>query len=200
MAVFADSGRGRLTEAEPIGLLTEGAAGIAVIVLAIIAISGVSVEILASIATIVIGAGLMVQGFNSAAEHAKAMPAEASAAAGAEPTSDVMVDFVAGVTGIVLGILALIGVNAAHLVPAALIVFGASLLLSGTLSFGERGTAAAGGAEVLTGLAAVVLGILSLVLPESWMLVLVGFIAVGATMLMVSASFSGAMSRLLTSA
>jgi hypothetical protein len=196
MAVFADSGRGRLTEAEPIGLLTEGAAGIAVIVLAIIAISGVSVEILASIATIVIGAGLMVQGFNSAAEHAKAVPA----AAGAEPTSDVMVDFVAGVTGIVLGILALIGVNAAHLVPAALIVFGASLLLSGTLSFGERGTAAAGGAEVLTGLAAVVLGILSLVLPDFWMLVLVGFIAVGATMLMVSASFSGAMSRLLTSA
>jgi hypothetical protein len=204
MAIYAESSRGRLTEAEPVGLLTEGAAGIAVIVLAIIALAGVSVEILASIATIVIGAGLMVQGFNSAAEHAKAMavpaPGTQTMAAAAEPTGDVMVDFLAGVTGVVLGILALIGVNAAHLVPAALIVFGGSLLLSGAISMGERGVATAGGAEILTGLAAIVLGILSLVVHESSVLVLVGFLAVGATMLTVSASFSGAVTRLLPTA
>jgi hypothetical protein len=198
MAMLAES-RVRMTEAEPVGLLTEGAAGIAVIVLAVIALAGVSIEVLASIATIVIGAGLMVQGFNSAAEHAKAMTVAAGTTpAVAEPTGDVMVDFLAGVTGVVLGILALVGVNAAHLVPAALIVFGGSLLLSGAISMGERGSAAAGGAEVLTGLAAVVLGILSLVFAAHWILVLVGFLAVGAAMLIVSASFSGGMTRFLT--
>ncbi|MGH7125604.1 MAG: hypothetical protein ACREFI_14610 [Stellaceae bacterium] len=200
MAIYAES-RGRITEAEPVGLLTEGAAGIAVIVLSVIALAGIAVEGLVSIATIVIGVGLMVQAFNSAAEHAKAMTVGAEAGArSVEPTGDVMADCLCGVTGIVLGILALVGINAAHLVPAALIVFGGSLLLSGAMSMGDRGSAAAGGMEILIGMAAIVLGILSLILMASSVLVLVGFIAVGAAMLLVSASFSGAMMRLLTAA
>ena len=70
MAMFQD-GRGLASEAEPLGLLTEGAAGIAVIVLAVIALAGTSSSALASIVTIVIGVGLMVQAFNSAAETSK---------------------------------------------------------------------------------------------------------------------------------
>jgi hypothetical protein len=54
------------TEAEPVGLLTEGAAGIAVIVLAIIGLAGVAAAALAAIATIVIGVGLMVQAVGAA--------------------------------------------------------------------------------------------------------------------------------------
>ena len=200
MAIYAES-RGRMTEAEPVGLLTEGAAGIAAIVLSVVALAGISVESLASIATIVIGLGLMVQAFNSAAEHARAMTAAAEAGPrGVELGGDVMVGGLCGVAGIVLGILALVGINAAHLAPAALIVFGGSLLLSGAASMGDRAAAAAGGMEVLIGVAAIVLGILSLILATSWVLVLVGFIAVGAAMLLVSASFSGAMMRLLTTA
>jgi hypothetical protein len=67
MAMFYE-GRALATEAEPVGLLTEGAAGIAVIVLSIIALTGTSPGPLASIVTIIIGVGLMVQAFNSAAE------------------------------------------------------------------------------------------------------------------------------------
>jgi hypothetical protein len=98
-------------------------------------------------------------------------------------------------------------------VPSALIVFGGALLLSGaiglpprasqsTASDGQRqvvsyqGSAAASGMEILIGIATIVLGILSLVFVGSWVLALVGFIAVGAALLMVSATFGGTMMRL----
>ncbi|MGH7031679.1 MAG: hypothetical protein ACREEZ_14780 [Stellaceae bacterium] len=191
--------------------MTEGAAGIAVIVLAVIALAGISAAVLASIATIVIGVGLMVQAFNSAAESAKI----AHMGAGADIGGEVMVDSLCGVTGIVLGILALVGIATAHLVPAALIVFGGALLLGGAISMRPRnlpmatpgneprivsfqGSAAAGGMEVLIGIAAIVLGILSLILVGSGVLVLVGLLAVGAALLLVSATFSGAVMRMFT--
>jgi hypothetical protein len=217
MATYVER-RGLANDAEPVGLLTEGAAGIAVIVLAIIALAGVSVEGLTSIAAIVIGVGLMVQAFNSAAEHSKMMTASAATAAhGAEFGGDVMVDCMCGLTGIVLGILALVGTGAAHLLPPALIVFGAALLVGGAVSARPRtvavsgpgtevsavtyqGSAAAGGMEILIGLAAIVLGILSLLMTAGWVLLLVGFIAVGAAMLLVSATFSGAVMRLFANA
>jgi hypothetical protein len=208
--------RGLANDAEPVGLLTEGAAGIAVIVLAIIALAGVSAEALTSIAAIVIGVGLMVQAFNSAAEHSKILTANAGTSTqAAEFGGDVMVDCMCGLTGIVLGILALVGINAAHLLPPALIVFGGALLVSGAMAVRPRtlsvsgpgseaavvtyhGSPAAGGMEILIGLAAIVLGILSLLMTGGWVLLLVGFIAVGAAMLLVSATFSGAVMRLFT--
>ena len=212
MAVFVE-GRGLASEAEPVGLLTEGAAGIAIIVLSVIALAGISSGALASIVTIVAGVGLMVQAFNSAAENTKALVASA----GAMPDlgGEVMVDCLCGVTGIVLGVLALVGVNAQYLVPSALIVFGGALLLSGAIGMRPRssqittpggqaqvvsyqGSAAASGMEILIGMAAIVLGILSLVFVGAWVLVLVGFLAVGAALLLISATFSGTVMRLFT--
>jgi hypothetical protein len=214
MAMFQE-GRGLVTEAEPLGLLTEGAAGIAVIVLAVIALAGTASGALASIVTIVVGVGLMVQAFNSAAENSKLMPANAA------PITDlggeVMVGGLSGITGIILGILALVGVNTPYLVPSALIVFGGALFLSGAIGLRPRaaqstapsgqaqavsyqGSAAASGMEILIGIAAIVLGILSLVFVGWWVLVLVGFIAVGAALLMVSATFSGSVMQLFRAA
>jgi hypothetical protein len=213
MAMFQE-GRGLASEAEPLGLLTEGAAGIAVIVLAVIALAGTSSGALASIVTIVVGVGLMVQAFNSAAENSKV-----TAAANAAPTPDlggeVMIGGLSGITGIILGILALVGINPAYLVPSALIVFGGALLLSGAIGLRPRasqsaapggqaqivsyqGSPAASGMEILIGIAAIVLGVLALIFVGSWVLALVGFIAVGAALLMVSATFSGTMMRLFT--
>jgi hypothetical protein len=218
MAVQVESG-GRASDAEPIGLLTEGAAGIAVIVLMVVALAGISTEALASIAAIVIGVGLMVQAFNSAAQAARVTPANVAVSQQSIGLDgEVMVDCLCGLTGIVLGILVLVGISGAHLLPAALIVFGGSLLLSGAISmrprtfpFGSSGTemqfvsyqgpVAAGGVEVLIGLAAIVLGILSLMmLAADSILLLVGFLAVGAALLLVSASFAGAVLRLFTTA
>jgi hypothetical protein len=219
MAMYVENRR-FADEAEPVGLLTEGAAGIATIVLAIIALAGISAGALASIATIVIGVGLMVQAFNSAAEGSKMMTAEMAASQHTAAFGcEVMVDLMCGLTGVVLGILALVGISTAYLVPAALIVFGGALLLSGAISMRPRtfstatsagqtqtvsyqGSAAASGIEVLIGLAAVVLGILSVIFAAtvSWVLVLVGFIAVGAALLLVSATVSNAMLRLFATA
>lgn len=212
MAMFFE-GRALATEAEPVGLLTEGAAGIAVIVLAVIALAGTATGALASIVTIVIGVGLMVQAFNSAAEVSKATAVNTVAMP--DLGGDVMVDLLCGITGIVLGILALVGIHPEYLVPSALIVFGGALLLGGAISMRPRSTqrtgaggetqvvsyqssAAAGGMEILVGIAAIVLGILSLIFMGSGVLVLVGFLAVGAVLLMVSATFSGTVMRLFT--
>jgi hypothetical protein len=212
MATYVE-GRSAASDVEPVGLVSEGVAGIAAIVLAVIALAGVSSGILASIVTIIIGVGLMVQAFNSAAEASRMAPAGVG---GAEVSGEVMVDCLTGIAGIILGILALVGINAAHLVPAALIVFGGALLLSGALELrpgsattaattagpvqmvSYRGSPAAGGMEILIGIAAIVLGILSLIFMSSWVLILVGFIAIGAAMLMVSATFGGAVMRLFT--
>jgi len=217
MTFYAES-RGRVGDVEPIGLLTEGAAGIAVIVLAVVALAGVSAGILASIAAIVIGVGLIVQAFNSAAEETRVTePGTSGGAQAATFGAEVMVDCMCGLTGIVLGILALVGVNPGHLLPPALIVFGGSLLLGGVISMrprtlqvtrsgtetqmvAYRNSPAAGGIEILTGLAAVVLGILSVIMAPSWVLLLVGFLVVGAALMMVSASFAGAALRVFASA
>lgn len=217
MAVYAET-RARIGEVEPFGLLTEGAAGIAVIVLAIVALAGISAELLAAIAAIVIGVGLTVQAFNSAAEEARVMiPGTGAGEQDATLGGEVIVDCMCGFTGIVLGILALVGVHAAHLLPPALIVFGGSLLLSGFISVWPRplrvatagteaqivtyrGSPAAAGVEILVGLAAVVLGILSVIMAPFGVLILVGFLAVGAALLMVSATFAGTAMRLFATA
>jgi len=77
MAVYVE-GNG-IADAEPFGLLTEGAAGIATIVLAIIAIAGISTGALAAITTIIIGVGLIVQAFTAAAEVSRDLNASGTA-------------------------------------------------------------------------------------------------------------------------
>jgi hypothetical protein len=198
MATYVENTAGIAADSEPVGLLTEGAAGIATIVLAIIALAGIATTSLAAIATIVIGVGLMVQGFNTAADNMRVPIAGGFGEFGAE----VMVDCLGGGAGIVLGVLALLGVNAAALMPAALIVFGGALLLSGALAMrpriGSAGSSATGGVELLLGVAAIVLGILSLVLTMSGVLLLVGFITLGAALLIVSATFGATLMRVFT--
>lgn len=222
-------GKSLAAETEPFGLLTEGAAGIAVIVLAIIGLSGTQPGLLAAIATIVIGVGLLVQGFNTAAEYSRVVAPSVSsagvvAASGIDVGGDVMTAFAAGVAGIVLGILGLLSIHTEYLIPAAVIVFGAELLLAGSLSIGrgpmavatptgQTGTtvamrhygssAGASGLEIMVGVAAIILGILSIVFvahltAASAVLALVALIAIGAAMLVVSASFGGAVNRLFS--
>src|SRR5689334_3853939 len=86
MATYVE-GRSAASDVEPVGLVSEGVAGIAAIVLAVIALAGVSTGILASIVTIIIGVGLMVQAFNSAAEASRTAPAGVG---GAEISGEVM--------------------------------------------------------------------------------------------------------------
>ena len=192
-----------------VGPLTEGAAGIAVIVLTILALAAVSSGTLTAIATIVVGVGLFVQATNTGIEYSRAsIAAQSGNGAGDEAAQlggDVSVEVLAGIVGVVLGILALIGAaTAMSLLPAALIVFGGALILAG-MSATRIGRVSAAepaglniaadlapsrGLQVLIGVGAVVLGILAYVLPTGGVLLVVGLLAVGAALLAISANFT----------
>src|SRR5215471_7927824 len=95
---------------------------------AIIALSGTKADILLPIATIVFGAGLLIQGGAMLSEFAQTeATAEASAALSGGGLAGV---FLLGVAGIVLGILALLGVYPLVLTSAATIAFGGALIAS----------------------------------------------------------------------
>lgn len=211
MAMYQTSGAWTDSPSASVGPMTEGAAGIAVIVLAILALAAISSAVLASIATIVIGVGLLIEAANTGMEYAKASRtvAEAGAMQSAQLGADVSVELMCGVTGIVLGVLTLLRAGTVmHLLPAALIVFGAALLLAGfsatTIGTVRRlesatGTAAiaieselapARGIQVLVGITAIVLGILAFVLTGGGTLLMVGLLAVGAALLATSANFT----------
>jgi hypothetical protein len=195
-----------------IGPMTEAGAGLAVMVLAILGLAGVAPAYLAAIATIIVGAALLLQISNTAAEYSWAFGKTGGAmVSAAELGGGMTVGFMAGGVGIVLGILALLGIATAVLLPAALIVFGSTLLLSAgvtaqvswhRIGMSEADTAvqamareaatAASGAQALLGLATLVLGILALTLPGGGALVLVGLLAVGASLLLTSAAVAGA--------
>lgn len=189
------------------GSAIEGLGGIGAVVLAIIGLAGLLPAAMAAIATIVVGAGLLFEGGAIAARYNRilAMTAGKPETEKAEYGSGMTSEFVGGGAGIVLGILALIGIAPAVLLEVAVIVFGATLLLSAgstakLASFGayyrmpgeehrvmreaaDSSIKAAAGAQVLIGIAAVVLGILALLGMQPLTLTLIGLLAVGASLL-----------------
>ncbi len=184
---------------------SEAAAALAVIVLSVLGLVNVAPTAMAGVAAIVIGAGLLLQGTKMAAEYSR-LAGEAGRSDGVQVIGGgITLEFLAGGTGIVLGILSLFA-NVTALAPAALIVFGGTLLLSGgvaarigvpaeatrsadpTAIMIRQSAAAAVGAQVFIGIGAIVLGILSFALTSGATLTLVGLLAVGAGMLMTGAT------------
>jgi hypothetical protein len=160
------------------GSMMEAVGAIATMALAIIGLAGILSPSMAAIATIVLGASLVIEGGSFGA-------AQASAAAGTEfEARDTSAAFLGGVAGIVLGILALLGLAQMTLLAVAIIALGASFLLSG---FGQGSAFGAGaGGHALVGLGAVVLGILAVVGLSPLVLILAALLALGA-----GALFSG---------
>ena len=208
MAVTQE-GRGLLTEAGSMGPLTEAAAGLAVIVLAIVGLANVAPFDLAAIATIIVGAALLLQVANAANEYVLEASKSSVAATSAGFGNAMAGGFMAGGVGIVLGILALLGTGTAQLIAVALIVFGGALLLSAGMTaemswarigpeadavhaMARQAATAAGGAQALIGLAVAILGILALLQIQVGALILVGFLALGASLLLTSAAVAGA--------
>jgi hypothetical protein len=190
------------------GSMIQVIGGIAAVVLAILGLSHVVPFYLAAIATIVVGAGLLFQGGSLAAgfEQFAEQSGEQEGMGGG-----MTVEFMGGVSGIVLGILALLDIVPTVLLGAAAIVFGATLIL-GSLATAQmrsmipsphlataRSVAsgsliAVAGGQTLVGVAAIVLGILTLVYFTSlvsWSLILVAMLIVGAAMLCSGAAITG---------
>lgn len=190
--------------------LSETVGAIAVIVLSIIGLAGTAPGAMIAIATIVIGAAILMQGANTASEYAEMFAVEGAGLASPGPVGGgITLEFLAGGAGVVLGILALLTLATGVLSAAALIVFGGTLLLSAgataraselqteaaTLSMSARAllrqtAGVASGAQIMIGLGAIVLGILALVGLHVAILILVGQLAISGALLTVSAGNS----------
>lgn len=194
---------------EHTALTTEFLLALGAVVLSILGIVGVFPTYLAAIAVIGLGAILLFQSASVVLQYSELLY-EAGATnkvSVARVCRGITAEFMAGMAGIVLGVLALLRIVPMTLLSVAVITYGGTLLLtSGELvwlnSFDAKEnemvrqlmhsmSLAAAGAQVLVGLAALVLGILGLVGITSTLMVLVALLATGASILLRSSSLDG---------
>lgn len=193
----------------------EAIGGIGGLILAILGLAGVLSLVLAEVATIAIGASMLVEGGIVGARIRKLLSeVGGGTAATAEVGGGMSVEILGGLGGIVLGILALLGIVPTMLMAASVVVFGSTLLLSAgvtarlnALAFESTGmhetakrvaseaVTAASAVQVLLGLGAITLGIISLVGVAPLTLVLVGLLVSGSA---VTVSGTALASRMMT--
>lgn len=186
-----------MTEETSSNSIAQAIASIATVILTILGLAQVASNFLVAIATITFGAALLLHGAAMLGEYAR-LTRQASASRG-----DLSAVLLAGAAGIVLGILALLGISPSELLAIAVIAFGSALILSSNSALpmhffrlalarpderaqrvasdmlaGELPSSSAG-TYGLVGLAAIVLGILALAGFASAVLVLIALQALG---------------------
>jgi hypothetical protein len=190
--------------------LGESSGGIALIVLAILALAKIDPMLLNAIAVIVAGIALLIEDRSLRARSAGVLSYAAARSPEAAMAPDgVSAGTLAGISGIVLGILAILGIAAAVLTAIAIIVFGAAVLLD----FATRAhttmlrtmdregpeqsavimRAAApawNSSAVLIAVALITLGILALAGLTSSILITVGLLGLGAYLFLQNAAFA----------
>jgi hypothetical protein len=192
-------------EASAGGSLGQAIGGAAAVVLAIVGLANFAPSYMMSIGVIVLGAALLLKGFSIVSRFRALLTRQAQVRAReAEFGGGMTAEFLGGAAGIVLGILALIGVVPDILCSVAVIGFGMSLILGTGLAIRlnrmenraeepwtrtliQDITDATAGIQALVGLAAIVLGILGLVQVVPVTLTLVAILCVGASVLAGSA-------------
>lgn len=179
------------------GSMSEGISGGVAAVLSIIGLAGFFPDILAGVATVAVGAALLSEGGSVTARLSGVFPSS-QALARENLGLGVTVETLGGLAGIVLGILALIRVVPLVLIPAAIVAFGGTMLVSSGImaslnsmeidlsdeaepykQVAKDAVTAAGGAQMLIGLAAVTLGILALTEIRPAILSLVALLGIG---------------------
>lgn len=199
---------------ETAGSLAEAGAGIAVIVLAIVALTHFDSTFLAGVTAIVLGGALIAQGGAVAAEYSNLLAMVTGGSLGAvELGGGMTVELLGGVGIIVLGILALLGLVPDVLLASGVIAVGAATILAAsglerlntlkTTAAGlagvakrvvEGSTAGAIMAQALAGGAAIVLGIIALAMPVyAGVLVLAALLVLGATVTLSGTALTGRM-------
>jgi hypothetical protein len=191
--------------------LDETVGGLALIVLGILALAGVYPALLTSIAAIVAGVAMVFMSLALNREFATALSASGRGVVASE-AGGVGAGTIAGIAGIVLGILAILDVARPTLIAVALIVFGAAVFLDFIIAANTRalrmtaGTAsaessrlvlsAAAGSEmasILFAIALVVLGILALSSVQREILIAVAFLSFGGYMFLKGTAAVGGM-------
>ncbi len=180
------------------GALAEGFVSIGAVVLSIVGLSARFPMLMLPIATIAIGASLLFEGGAVTARFSSLFSLARVPMDVREFGLGITTEFISGSAGIVLGVLALIGLEPLVLTPIAAIVFGASLLLGAGATaranallsqMSEQREAirevmreavyAASGVQILVGIGTVTLGILALTGINPLVLSLVAMLSVG---------------------
>ncbi len=194
----------RETSTKALGGLADVSGGIATLVLAICGLVNIAPAILTGVAVVVFGAALLIQGATVTAEYARIAEVNAEPIA-MEPGSDsAAAVMIIGAAGIVLGILSLLRIDEPVLAPIAIIAFGVAMVMgsNGVWQLQQLGAVARQGAsfrtgsqllesemasgsavvQSLSGLAAIVLGILAVSGLNDPTLVLVALLQLGGTL------------------
>jgi hypothetical protein len=183
------------------GSTAEALLGITAVVLCIFALSGLLVRPLTVIAVIAASAALLSESASLAASSRGQSDTRRAVVLGG-----VSADSVAGIAGITLGVLALLGVRPLILLPVAALALGAGLLFSGATSVVEliRGTVAArderafvenpisslASIHMIVGAGALVLGVLGVVRGDPILLTLIATLSIGAALLLSGTALS----------
>jgi len=201
------------------GSIVESIGGIGAVVLSILGLIGFIPVTMASLATIAAGGALLIGGGTLASQYTRIFSGARPRLSHSIIGGGMAMESLAGLAGIVLGIMSLLGIHSEVMLAAAVIVLGCALLLASgavakltTLPIREPfGTAeqarhaenehyivrdalyAASGSEALIGAGAIVLGILSLSGIAPMALVLVALLAIGASILVAGSSVAGRM-------
>lgn len=185
--------------------------GLVAVILGILGLVGVYPLILGSIAVLAIGVMLLFEGAAVAAEYKQAVShIEGGTVQKAEIGGGMTAEMLAGAVGIVLGILALLGLLPLTLLSVSVLIFGGGLLIGSgvvaqlnSIKIAGAGTesklehlateaAKAGAAgQVLIGLGVIVLGILALLGMQTLVLVLVSVLAIGGISVLTSSAIGG---------
>jgi hypothetical protein len=183
------------------GSAAEAITAVSAIVLAVLGLAGVLSLQLAAIATIILGASFLVEGWVAGAAHRTTGSAQAAGVIPMSHSGGISAQALAGLAGIVLGILALFRADAELLVAISVLVFGATMLLRAWATYyptfwlatpsemsategAPRLSASGWSGQVLVGFAATVLGILAVVGLAPLTLSLAGLLSVGAALLL----------------
>jgi len=197
------------------GGLVDAIGGIATAVLAIVALTGYAPGTMGAIATVIFGAALLIQGGTVLSEYAHVVfPAEAAS----QPVEKfaeggLSALFMVGIAGIVLGVLALLGIAAPTLTAIAVIAFGSALVMSSNsvrqlyalqtatkkaassrlASEFVAGEMASGSSsvQVVVGMAAIVMGILAVAGTSSATLTLAALLVLGLTVILTGSTLTG---------
>lgn len=209
MATIAERPLGRGAETLTGGASAEVVGGIGAVVLAILGLANVAQAIVIPIAAIVLGLAFILESGAIAAEYFRVTGMTEGQRAEGDFSSGLSMKVIAGVSAIVLGILALIGLVPMVLMAVATVVFGASLMLSSATAtefydVEERATAKPHpiihglatwtvGLQMVGGLATTVLGILALAGLSTTTVVLVAVLIVGLSILVSGPATTGKM-------
>lgn len=168
------------------GSVTEGIGALSTILLAILGLAGVFTNIVAPVATIVIGAVFLADSMLARSAISALNAQGIRTGAGGMNAS-----FFAGIAGIILGILSFFHPVPEMFVAVAVLVYGGALLLSGgtlaQLSWllgnpqdtSNEAWAGSGGGSAFMGLAVTVLGLLAVIGLVPMTLALVGLLCLG---------------------